>query len=111
MKWARMVGNDQACPSELGPKSLAALTGQDKRALDAIVACWSLYAGSDPDGQRGALEAARALLPAMQSSTRWIAKELIAYALDWDDRERLWALVIKPKIVSNAGADPSGRWA
>lgn len=63
------------------------------RAMNAIVACFELYASSDGNGQRRALAAVRELLPAMQESTRWIAKELIPFALDWQDRERVWALV------------------
>jgi hypothetical protein len=73
--------------------NLGELTGQDNRALAAIVHCWELYACSDEDGQRGALEAVRALLPAMQPKTRYLAREAIAYVLDWPDRERLWPLV------------------
>jgi len=91
--WARTCAADPDSPSNLSKGSLGALTGQDTRALDAIVACWGLYAASDKDGQRGALGAVRALLPAMQPSTRWIAMELIPYALDWSDRARLWPLV------------------
>lgn len=95
-QWARACAADPTSPSNLAKRSLAALTGQDTRALDAIVACWELYSNSDDDGQRGALEAARALLPAMQQSTRWIAKEMIPFALNWEDRERLWPLVATP---------------
>jgi hypothetical protein len=91
--WARACAADPSSPSKLFKGSLGALTGQDTRALSAIVACWELYSNSDDDGQRGALAAVRALLPAMQASTRWLARELIPYALCWDDRERLWPLV------------------
>lgn len=91
--WARACAKDPESPSLLKKGSLAALTSQDMRACSAIVACFELYAGSDLDGQQGALEAVRALLPAMQPSTRWIARELIPFALDWADRERLWPLV------------------
>lgn len=100
-QWARSVARDveRGDPphsgSELSSACLAALTGQDVRALDAIVACFELYASSDDDGQRGALAAVRALLPAMQESTRWIARELIPFVLDWSDRERLWALTAR----------------
>ena len=92
-QWARACSKDSESPTNLRKDSLAALTGQDIRALNAIVACWELYACSDEDGQRGALASVRALLPAMQPSTRWIARELIPYVLDWSDRERLWPLV------------------
>lgn len=92
-QWARACARDPHSPSALAKDSLAPLTGQDARALDAIVACWQLYACSDADGQRGALAAVRSLLPTMLPHNRWIAKELIPFALDWHDRERLWPLV------------------
>lgn len=92
-QWVRLVANDPDSPSALFKGALGALTGQDARALEAIVACWVLYSNSDEAGRFGALSAVRALLPAMQESTRWIAKELIPFALDWDDRERLWPQV------------------
>ena len=72
---------------------LGALTGQDKRALDAIHRCWQLYACCDGLGQQGALIAIRALLTAVQPQCRFFARELIAMTLDWDDRDRLWPLV------------------
>lgn len=97
-QWARACTKDPDSPTNLEKGSLAALTGQDARALDAIVMCFELYASSDDDGQRGALEAVRALLPAMQESTRWIARELIPFVLDWSDRERLWPLVAGPNL-------------
>lgn len=98
IQWARACERDPGTPSLIRRGTLAALTGQDTRALSAIVACWELYACSDEDGQRGALEAVRALLPAMQESTRWIARELIPFVLDWSDRERLWPLVAGPNL-------------
>lgn len=91
--WARSCGDDPSSPSQLFKGALGALTGQDSRALSAIVACWELYASGDDDGQQGALAAIRALLPAMQERTRWIAREMIPFVLNWEDRERLWPLV------------------
>jgi hypothetical protein len=78
------------------------LTGQDFRALAAIAACWKLYSGSDDEGGRAALDAVRALLAALQPQCRPFARELIPFALDWDDRARLWPL------VSGEGADAVG---
>lgn len=78
-QWLRANGHD-----------LAPLTGQDARALHAIAACWELYACSDDAGALAALDAVRSLLPAMQDKCRPLARELIAYAMDWSDRERLW---------------------
>jgi len=117
MQWARADSKDPSSPSDLGTQSLAALTGQDTRALNAIVACWELYSCSDEDGQRGALDAVRALLPAMQPSTRWIARELIPFVLEWGDRGRLWHIVtrgITPEFLEadeygDPGSNPLGR--
>ena len=92
-KWLRSCMKDPSSPMQLPRSLLAALTGQDARALRAIAACWGLYASSDEDGRRGALAAIQALLPAMQPQCRPFARELIAQQLDWSDRERLWPLV------------------
>jgi len=84
---------------------LGVLTGQDSRALAAISQCWELYACSDAAGERGALQAVRALLPALQPQCRVFARELIAMSLDWSDRDRLWPLVInyiQEKAPTNA---------
>lgn len=76
---------------------LGALTGQDSRVLSAIAHCWELYAASDRDGQEAALRAIRALLSAMQPKTRCLAREAIAYSMDWSDRDRLWPIVWAPE--------------
>jgi len=69
------------------------LTGQDARALEAVSACWQLYALADRAGQHNALLAIGALVRAMQPQCRPFARELIAFSLDWSDRDRLWPLV------------------
>jgi len=69
------------------------LTGQDSYALDAIAACWDLYAAGDGAACKAAIAAVRALLPAMQEKCRPLARELIAHSMDWSDRDRVWALV------------------
>lgn len=79
LRWLQANGHD-----------LAPLTGQDHRALAAIDACWELYSCSDEDGMDGALAAVRALLPAMQEKCWPLAKELIARAMYWGYRDRLW---------------------
>lgn len=94
-QWVRVCMKDPSSPSKLRKGSLAALTGQDVLALDAIAACWALYAG-DLDAREAALTSIRALLEAMMPHNRWIARELIPFALDWHDRERLWPLVQSP---------------
>jgi hypothetical protein len=73
--------------------ALGALTGQDARALSAIAHCWELYAVGDDAGRFGALDAVRSLLRAMQPQCHSFARELIARSLDWDDRERVWAML------------------
>ena len=70
--------------------SLAGLTGQDASALRAIAHAWRMYARSDEAGQRGAMHAICFLLTGMQAKERHLARELIAWAMDWDDRARLW---------------------
>lgn len=76
LDWLRENGHD-----------LAPLTGTDHKALAAIAACWTLYAYS---GRTEVLAAIRLLIGEMQRSTAPLARELIAWAMDWDDRERLW---------------------
>lgn len=97
-KWLRACARDPHSPAEL-PGPLGILTGQDARALDAIAACWQLYASGDDDARRGALRAVRSLLPGMQPKCRGFARELIAWAMDWRDREPLW-LEVSPVPAS-----------
>ncbi len=80
--------------------NLGALTGQDRRALDAIAHCWELYAIGDDDGRAAAIAAVRALAGGMQKKCLPFARELIAHVLDWDDRERLWPMAL---IVDGRG--------
>jgi len=92
--WLRTrIKDNYARPGDIPLPPLGALTGQDARCLSAIAACWELYAGSDEDGGQAALAAVQALLPGMQEKCRPFARELIAFALDWTDREKLWPLV------------------
>lgn len=113
-QWLRACSKDPGSPIQL-PKlgnsgsSLGMPTGQDTRALAAISACWDLYAGSDADGQAGALDAVRALLPALQPQCHAFARELIAFSLDWFDRERLWDRVVtKGGSVTDPPIEPVG---
>jgi len=53
--------------------------------------------------------AVRSLLANMQSQFHPFARELIARALDWNDRERIWALcqtapIIDPKLLKGGAA-------
>jgi len=97
-KWLRACLREPSSPACIalfrdGSPSLGALTGQDKRTLDAISACWELYSCSDESGESAALLAVRSLLRALQPQCRPFARELIAFSLDWPDRARLWPLV------------------
>jgi hypothetical protein len=97
-RWLRACLRDPSNPARNalfwdGLPTLGALTGQDKRALDAISACWELYSSSDEAGQGASLAAIRSLLAALQPQCRPFARELIAFSLDWPDRARLWPLV------------------
>jgi hypothetical protein len=89
-QWARTAQRDQSSPSRIKKGSLAALTGTDVRALDAFVACVKLYAYTN---DRRALDGARVAANLMQDSTRWVAKELVAFVLDWSDRDRIWSFL------------------
>jgi hypothetical protein len=96
-QWVRAVERESATnpkhPSRLYKGCLAALTGTDVRALNAFVACLKLYSYT---AERRVLTAASIVLVETQEKTRWIAKELIAFVMEWDDRERLWPLVAPP---------------
>lgn len=93
-QWVRLVEReskyDPGHPSGLRMGCLAPLTGTDYRALDAFVACLKLYSYT---GERRVLAAASVVLVEMQDSARWIARELIPFVMDWDDREKLWPLL------------------
>jgi hypothetical protein len=69
------------------------LTGTDAKALDAIAACWTLYAFTRDQRVLGAV---RSILPLMQEKCWGFARELIAWAMDWNDRHALWTLVTAP---------------
>jgi hypothetical protein len=90
--WVRQCTADPGNPIRATKGCLGMLTGQDKRAMDAVVACYELYANSDEDGELAALAAIPVLLLAMQPKCRFLARELIAFVLDWPDRDRLWPL-------------------
>lgn len=98
IKWLRAQARDPHSPTKLfGKNPLAPLTGQDFAALVAIGRTWDLFATADEGGRQGALEAVRLLLTCVQPSCQYLARELIAYALDWDDRDRLWPSVVAPR--------------
>jgi hypothetical protein len=71
---------------------LGMLTGTDWAALKAIAACWELSCCADDETL--VLEAARHLLKTMQQKCWPMAMELIAWARDWSDIERIWPRVV-----------------
>lgn len=79
-----------------GRPAFGMLTGGDRRALACIAPLWELYASGDEATQRAALTSVRWVVSTMQEGCRPFARELIARALDWGDRERIWALVTAP---------------
>lgn len=96
-RWLRCCLRDPTNPARIalaqdGLTSLRALTGQDKRALDAMSACWELYSTSEDYAQTAALMAVRCLVVGLRPRCRPFARELIAFSLDWPDRDRLWPL-------------------
>lgn len=101
-RWIRAcIKEGPSNPIRLNRNHMAMVTGTDARVLAAIAECWHVY----PYDSDAAVLAVRALLPAMQQKCWPIARELIAFALDWHDRDRLWALVVAVQPVpGQAGA-------
>jgi hypothetical protein len=83
---------------------LASLTGTDSRALDAIAACWELYAYA-PNAT--VLEAIRSLLVSMQPKCRDLTRDLIARSMDWSDIDRLWPAVSRGLVPDDSAARAS----
>jgi len=83
-KWLRAVHGRFVC---------GVLTGQDRRALDVFAHAVELWCGSDMNGRRGAAEAMRGAIRAMQSKTRWLAREAIICVADYGFVEEIWANV------------------
>jgi hypothetical protein len=103
LSWLKACAKDEHSPIRLpepaGPSTrplavFGMLTGQDRRALHAVAACWQLYAGSDDDGREAALTAVCLLLRGLQLQCWPFARELIAQSMDWNDRDRLWSKVV-----------------
>lgn len=93
LRWLKAImGKDSYRPEGPGGlPTLAALTGTDYKALEAIDRLWALYCYCD--NQQYVLIAIAYAATQMQESTRPLARELIAHALDWGDRDRLWPQV------------------
>jgi hypothetical protein len=87
-----------------GKGVLAPFTGQDFAAFKAFCHALELYCYSDSDGRKNALLCMRHAVLAMQPETRWIARETIPQQLDWDDRAKLWPLIIGDKLTESGDA-------
>lgn len=90
-QWVRVVIREKKTNpnhrSKLFDGCMAPLTGTDYRVLEAFVACLKLY---NYTGEQRVLQAVSIILQEMQPATRWIARELIPFVKEWEDRERLW---------------------
>lgn len=99
-QWVRLVEREAVKnpnhPSRLRKGCLAPVTGTDYRALSAFVACLELYSFADHPSQ--VLSAMRLVLGEMQPSVRWIARELIPFVREWEDRDRLWPQIVGPVL-------------
>lgn len=73
----------------LGPKSLAPLTGTDMRCLLAAVMIIELYSYCT---QPEILQAFVQVLQPMQRKCHRFAYHAIAHCMNWEDRERLWTM-------------------
>lgn len=73
--------------SNLGPRSLAPLTGTDAKALKAAVHIIELYSYH---GTPEVLEAFGIIVRCMQTSTQELAYHSIAHVMDWSDRRQCW---------------------
>lgn len=73
--------------ANLGPRSLAPLTGQDSRALQAAVQIIELYSYDRDDT---VLQAFALVVGRMQESTQELAYHAIAHILNWSDRIAIW---------------------
>lgn len=87
---------------------LAALTGTDFKALEAIDRAWTLFAYVR---STGTLRAIALLALEMQPHMRFLARELAARNMDWADRERYWPVVeAEGHKVSEGAKRPVGLW-
>lgn len=96
-QWVRACLRDKSSPIRITRNHMAMITGTDRRVLDAIAACWELYA-FEP---RPAMAAIKLLLPALQPKCWPIAQELIAFVLDWPDRDKVWGHVVGPTLQAH----------
>lgn len=83
LQWLRANGHD-----------LAALTGGDVQVLLAIDAAWQAL--GFVDDRAAVISAVGHLVTQVQPKVRHLARELIARALDWADRDRIWREVMLP---------------
>ena len=85
---------------------LAPLTGTDTKAAIAIAYAWQLFAYTR---STAVLNAIRCLLSEMQPSTAPLTRDLIAWVMDWSDRDRYWPMVWgdEHERLPSAAGEPS----
>ncbi len=91
LKWLKGQYDPETCwrpEGVLVDPPLAALTGCDHRALEAIDRLLALHSYCDCPAE--VLHAVALAASQMQPKMRPLARELIARNKDWSDRERLW---------------------
>lgn len=90
MKWLRTLYTPETYRPEgklQNAPPLAALTGTDYKALEAVDRAWTLFGYSRSER---VLDAIAFLALEMQPHMRFLARELAARAMDWSDRGRYW---------------------
>jgi hypothetical protein len=76
--------------NNLGTSALGALTGTDRRCLQAAVHVIEAYSyGADHQLIEDAFSI---LVTKMQPGTRYFAYHAIAYVMDWNDRALIWRI-------------------
>lgn len=86
---------------------LAALTGQDYRALCAVAHLLDLWSIGDRAGAGRAIQAIAATTLAMQPHTRRLARELIAFVRDDRVVERVWKEIQRAQAALGAEISPT----
>jgi hypothetical protein len=94
--------------ANLGPRSLAPLTGTDTRALTAAVQIAELYSYHRV---QSVADAFGAVVASMQPHTFHLAYHSIAHVMDWSDRADLWVKAKLPEFApSTCSFEPGGSY-
>ena len=82
--------------ANLGKNCLGALTGTDRKALEAAAQIISLYSY---DEAPSVIEAFGIVVRRMQPSTQQLAYHAIAHVTDWSYRSRIWIAAGLPEFA------------